>query len=150
MEEPREALKEAVRKHLEEILAEEGMEVGLYLARAEKAEADGYPEIATVIRAVALDEASHLAQVAKVIWPDRIDRDLKTNVLAMIEGDTDAAEREQAMAQKARAVGMAREAELFEWLAQREMEHVAKLQEALRPLESAGKGSLREWSRAGI
>lgn len=133
--EDQEALKEAVQKNLEEIIEEDGWEVGLYLARAEKAEADGYPEVARVIREVAMDEADHLARVAKLMRPDRIDRDVKTNLMAMIEGDTDAAEREQEMAEKARAVGMEQEARLFEYLAQKEMEHVEKLRAALRSLE---------------
>lgn len=132
MENSEEALKETVQKNLEELLEEEGWEVGLYLARAERAEADGYPEIAKVIREVALDEADHLARVAKLLRPDRIDRDIKTNLMAMIEGDTDAAEREREMAEKARAVGMEQEARLFEYLAQKEMEHVEKLKKVLR------------------
>lgn len=40
MEDSKEALKEAVQKNLEELLEEEGWEVGLYLARAERAEAE--------------------------------------------------------------------------------------------------------------
>jgi len=135
MEDSREAFTEAVQKNLEKILEEDGWEVGLYLARAEKAEADGYPEVARVIREVAMDESNHLARVAKLMRPDRIDRDVKTNLMAMIEGDTDAAERERDMAKKARAVGMEKEARPFESLAQKEMEHVEKLRVALRSLE---------------
>lgn len=135
MEDSKEALKEAVQKNLEELLEEEGWEVGLYLARAEKAEADGYPEVAKVMRDVAMDEADHLARVVKLLRPDRIDRDLKTNLMAMIEGDTDAAEREREMAKKARAIGMKQEADLFEWLSQKEMEHMEKLTAALRSIE---------------
>lgn len=135
MEDSKKALKEAVQKNLEELLEEEGWEVGLYLARAEKAEADGYPEVAKVMRDVAMDEADHLARVVKLLRPDRIDRDLKTNLMAMIEGDTDAAEREREMAKKARAIGMKQEADLFEWLSQKEMEHMEKLTAALRSIE---------------
>lgn len=137
MEDLKDTLKEAVQNNLEEILAEEGWEVGLYLARAERAEAEGYPEIAKVIREVAMDEADHLTRVVKFMRPDRIARDLKTNLLAMIEGDTDAANREREMARKARAAGMAQEADLFEWLAQKEIEHVEKLTTALRLLEAS-------------
>lgn len=135
MEDSSQAFKQAVQNNLEELFEEEGLEVGLYLARAEKAEADGCPGIAKVIREVAMDEADHLARVVKLMRPDRIDRDIKTNLMAMIEGDTDAAEREQEMAEKARAVGMEQEARLFEYLAQKEMERVEKLQAALRSLE---------------
>jgi rubrerythrin len=135
MEDTREVLKEAIQKNLEELLEEEGWEVGLYLARAERADLDGYPQVAKVIREVAMDEANHLARVVKLMRPDRIDRDVKTNLMAMIEGDTDAAEREREMAKKARAVGMDQEAQLFEWLAEREMGHVEKLKAALRSLE---------------
>ena len=40
----------------------ETMEVGLYLAMARQAEREGYPEIAVVLRNIAMDEAYHASR----------------------------------------------------------------------------------------
>ncbi|MDI6711523.1 MAG: ferritin family protein [Bacillota bacterium] len=44
----------------------ESMEVGWYLAAARQAQREGYPEIAEVLKAVALDEAWHAARFAEL------------------------------------------------------------------------------------
>ncbi len=124
--------KDAVTKNLKELYEEECWEVGSRLARAAKASEDGYPEVAALMEELARDEARHLGLVVRLLHPDEIERDIQTNLEAMLEGDRGAAEREWRLAALARQAGMEREAALFEALARDEVEHVAKLEAVLK------------------
>lgn len=126
--------KDAVTKNLKELYEEESWEVGSRFARAAKAREDGYPEVAALIEKLAQEEARHLGLVVRLLHPDEIERDIQTNLEAMLEGDRGAAERERRLAALARQEGMEREAVLFEALARDEVEHVAKLEAVLKHL----------------
>lgn len=128
--------RQAVAKNLQELYEEESWEVGSRLARAAKAREDGYPEVAALMEEIARDEARHLSLVVRLLYPEEVERDVRANLEAMIEGDRGAAEREQRLAVIARQAGMEREAVLFEALARDEVEHVAKLEAALKHLHS--------------
>lgn len=121
---------------LRELYEEESWEAGVRLARAAKAREEGHEDVAALMEEVALDEARHLSLVVRLLHPDEVERDLATNLRAMIEGDRGAAEREQQRATIARRAGMDREAALFEVLARDELAHIAKLEAALRQLNS--------------
>lgn len=131
-------LQEEVQKNLKELFEEESLEVGLYLARARRAREQGYPEVADLIEQIGRDEATHLSLVVEILYPQYIERDLRTNLRAMISGDGGAADRERRMAEIARRAGMEREALLFERLARDELEHVAKIEAVLRQLPASG------------
>lgn len=122
---------EAVTGHLKELYDEESWEVGSRLARAARAREDGYPQVAALIEEIARDEAGHLSRVVRLLHADEVERDVRTNLESMIEGDRGAAEREERWVQLARQAGLHTEAELFGALARDELDHVAKLEAAL-------------------
>jgi rubrerythrin len=124
--------RDTVTKNLKELYEEESWEAGSRLARAAKAREDGYPEVAALMEELARDEARHLGLVVRLLHPDEIERDIQTNLEAMLEGDRGAAERERRLAALARQAGMERESALFEALARDEVEHVAKLEAVLK------------------
>lgn len=136
-----------VSRHLKELYQEESWEVGVRLARAAKAEEDGHPEVASLMEDIARDEARHLSLVVRLLHPEEVERDVRTNLEAMIDGDRAAAAREQRLAATARQAGMEREASLFEALARDEEEHVVRLDAALQSL--TGRGS-NQVIRAGM
>lgn len=123
--------REAVTGHLKELYDEESWEAGSRLARAARAREDGYPQVAALVEEIAGDELKHLAWVVRRLHADEVERDVRTNIEAMIEGDRSAAEREERWAQLARQAGLHAEAELFEALARDEREHGSKLEAAL-------------------
>ncbi len=135
--------RQAVAKHLQELYEEESWEVGSRLARATKAREDGYPEVAAVMEEVAHDEARHPSLVVRLLRPEEVERDVQTNLEAMIEADRGAAKREQRLIVIAGQVGMEREAAPFEALARDEVKHVAKLEEALEHLNPQIEGEER-------
>lgn len=135
--------REAVAKHVRELYEEESWEVGSGLARAAKAREDGYPEVAALMEAIARDEARHLSLVVRLLHADEVERDVRVNLEAMVEGDQAAAEREQRLSVIARQAGMEREAALLEALAREEVEHVAMLEAALKRLVSQDRGHVQ-------
>lgn len=126
--------RQAVLQNLRELYEEESWEVGSRLARAAKAREDGYPAVAALMEEIARDEARHLSLVVRLLHSEEVERDVRANLEAMIEGDRGAAEREQRLARIARQAGMEREAVLFEALARDEVQHVASLEAALKHL----------------
>lgn len=135
-----EAWRQAVAEHLQELYEEESWEVGSCLARAAKAREDGYPEVAALMEDIARDEARHLSRVVRLLYPERIEQDVRANLQAMLEGDEGAAERERRLAETARQAGLEREAALFEALARDELAHVARLKAALPRLIEGQRG----------
>jgi rubrerythrin len=126
-----EASRDAVTGHLKELYDEESWEVGSRLARAARAREDGHPQVAALMEEIAGDEAKHLSLVVRLLHPDEVEREVRTNLEAMIEADRSAAEREERWAELARQAGLPAAAELFEALARDERNHVAKLETAL-------------------
>lgn len=60
-------------------------EVGLYLAMARQAQREGYPEIATVLEKIAMDEAWHAANFAEL--NGKISESTKENLEKMLYGE---------------------------------------------------------------
>lgn len=63
----------------------ETMEVGLYLAMARQAQREGYPEVAGVLEAIAMDEAWHAAHFAEL--NGKITESTKENIEKMLHGE---------------------------------------------------------------
>lgn len=114
--------------------------MGSRLARAAKAREDGYPEVAALMEDMARDEARHLSLVVRLLHPEEVERDVRTNLEARLAGDRGAAEREQRVAALARQAEMERAAALCEALARDEVEHAATLAAALQHLHPPGRG----------
>ncbi|SDC38300.1 MULTISPECIES: ferritin-like domain-containing protein [unclassified Candidatus Frackibacter] len=63
----------------------ESMEVGLYLAMARQAQREGLPEVAEVLRRIALEEAAHAARFAEL--NGKISESTKENIEKMLKGE---------------------------------------------------------------
>lgn len=112
---------------------EEASEAGLRLARARHWERKGFPEIAAIIREVAMRELEHFVLVTSYAQRQWVEQDLRSVLQAMM--DAGASERERVLAGFARELGLEEEAEFFERLSRDETEHVQRFQEALALLD---------------
>jgi len=77
-----------LEEYLDSWVRGETSEVGLYLAMAKQAEREGYPEIASVLRKIAMEEAEHAAEallLAKKVGTTR------ENLEKMLAGEQSAA-----------------------------------------------------------
>lgn len=77
-----------LEEYLESWTRGETSEVGLYLAMAKQAEREGYPEIASVMRKIAWEEAEHAAEA--VLLAKRVGT-TKENLEKMLAGEQNAA-----------------------------------------------------------
>lgn len=102
----------------------ETMEVGLYLAMSKRAEEEGHPGIALYLRQVALDEAWHAAEVARL--QGRIG-DTRANLEKMLNGELGAQKGKAEAARLAQEEGNAAAAEWFEKASADEARHAAGL-----------------------
>lgn len=66
----------------------ETWEVGIYLAMARQAQREGYPEVAEVLKSIALDEAWHAARFAEL--NGKISESTRENLLKMLKGEQEA------------------------------------------------------------
>ncbi len=82
----------------------ETMEVGLYLAMARQAQREGFPEIAEVFRAIAMEEAWHAARFAEL--NGMISESTKANIEKMLKGEIEANNGKKQAAQKAKDAGL--------------------------------------------
>jgi len=78
----------------------ETAEVGLYLAMAKQAQRGGYPEIAEVLKSIALDEAWHAARYAEL--GGKISESTKENLMRMLKGEIGANRGKREAAVKAK------------------------------------------------
>jgi len=122
--------KRIIIEHLKELLEEEISEAGSRIVKAIIAEQEGSIKAASVLREIAYNEAKHAVLIAKVL-PDNPFADTRANIQSSIEGDSDAAQRENDFARIANEAGMEDIAKLFEQLSLEEKEHVARLKEVL-------------------
>lgn len=120
-----------VLKNIDDLVEEEASEAGLRLARARYWEGHGVPEVAAIIRDVALRELEHFLLVTSYARRDWVEQDLRSALQTMKHADADASEREREIATLARELGLDEEAALLERLSRDEAEHVARFQEAL-------------------
>ncbi|MGB9793144.1 MAG: ferritin-like domain-containing protein [Thermacetogeniaceae bacterium] len=81
----------------------ETMEVGLYLAMARQAQREGLPEVAEVLKAIAMEEAWHAARFAEL--NGMISESTKANIEKMLKGEIEANNGKKQAAQKAKDAG---------------------------------------------
>ena len=102
----------------------ETTEVGWYLAMSKIAEEEGLPDVATYLRQIAMDEAWHAAEVAKILG---MVKDTKSNLTMMLEGETMAEVEKAEAAEIARKEGNDEARLFFERASQDEARHKAGL-----------------------
>ena len=102
----------------------ETMEVGLYLAMSKRAEEEGYPQIALYLRQVAMDEAWHAAEVARMLGKIG---DTRANLEKMLNGELGAQKGKAEAGRVAREEGNSTAAEWFERASADEARHAAGL-----------------------
>lgn len=129
----------AVFKNLEDLVDEEASEAGLRLARAQYWERNGFPEIAAIIRNVAMRELEHFVLVTSYAKRHWVEEDLRSALQDMMAADDGSSVRERQMASVARQLGLNEEADLMERLSRDEAEHVKQFEEALVLLQSQGQ-----------
>lgn len=76
----------AVEEHVDKNFKGENFEVGWYLAVARNAQREGYPEIAEVLKTVAMEEAWHAARFAEL--NGEISTSTRENLQKAIAGET--------------------------------------------------------------
>ncbi|MCL7415722.1 MAG: rubrerythrin family protein [ANME-2 cluster archaeon] len=102
----------------------ETTEVGWYLAMSKIAEEEGLADVATYLRQIAMDEAWHAAEVAKILG---MVKDTKSNLTMMLEGETMAEVEKAEAADLARKEGNDEARLFFERASQDEARHKAGL-----------------------
>lgn len=110
----------------------ETTEVGWYLAMSTIAEEEGLPHVATYLRQIAMDEAWHAAEVAKILG--LVKDDTKSNIRMMLEGETMAEVEKGEAAGIARKEGNGAASLFFERAAKDEARHKAGLKGILDKL----------------
>ncbi|MEN4018254.1 MAG: ferritin family protein [Methanobacterium sp.] len=104
----------------------ECQEVGMYLAMARLAQRDGLPEVAEVLKTIALEEAehaSHFAEMNGVIKPS-----LKENLEMMLKGEIMANNEKKAAAKEAKECGIDIAHDFFDESSRDEGRHAKMLQ----------------------
>lgn len=108
----------------------ETMEVGLYLAIARQAEREGYPEIAAVLRSIAMDEAYHAARFAEL--NGMIKDSLKESLEYMLEGEMKANKWKREVAVKAKELGIDEAHDIWDEASRDEYRHAEALKGLLK------------------
>jgi rubrerythrin len=103
----------------------ETMEVGLYLAMARQAEREGYPEIATVLRDIAMDEAFHASRFAEL--NGMIGNTLKESIEHMLGGEMRANVHKREIAVKAKELGIDEAHDIWDEASRDEFRHAEAL-----------------------
>ena len=104
----------------------ETKEVGIYLAMASLAQRQGYPEIATVLKELAMEEGMHAARFAQM--NGMISEDLFDNIRQMLEGETFANKEKRENAQRAKELGLESVGDYFNEAAKDEARHARMLE----------------------
>lgn len=120
-----------IERHLHELLEEEISEAGSRLVKALAAEEEGHAEAAEVLRKVALGEARHAWLIAKAL-PENPFGNPTQNLQSSIEGDADAARREDRYARLATELGRTELARLLKGLSADELKHVESLRKVVK------------------
>ncbi len=108
----------------------ETMEVGLYLAIARQAEREGYPEIAAVLRSIAMDEAMHAARFAEL--NGMIKPTLKESLEYMLEGEMKSNVHKRNVALKAKELGIDEAHDIWDEASRDEYRHAEALKGILK------------------
>ncbi|GBG56085.1 hypothetical protein SPFL3102_00583 [Sporomusaceae bacterium FL31] len=108
----------------------ETTEAGLYLAMARLAQRQGYPEIAEILKTIAIEEAEHAARFAEL--NGMIQEDLFANIQQMLEGETFANAGKKQAADLAQQLGLETARDYFNESAKDEARHARMLEGLLR------------------
>ncbi len=122
----------STKENLEKTFKGETTEVGLYLAMAERAEEEGYQELALYLKQIAMEEAEHACAAAKHL---ALIGSTKENLQKMFEGEQKAYEMKSKSADEAQNEGNAEVAGFFRWSAGEERKHAAGLKAFLDKLK---------------
>ncbi len=117
---------------MEKTFESESNDIALYLAMSRKAEEEGYPEIASYLYNIAMDEAQHAAAFAALLGKVR---DTKANLVAMLAGEIKAEKDKEDAARAAQAEGNEDAFAFFEKSMHDEHRHKEVIKEALSKLE---------------
>jgi rubrerythrin len=108
----------------------ETTEAGLYLAMARLAQRQGYPEIAEILKTIAMEEAEHAARFAEL--NGMIQEDLFDNIRQMLEGETFANAGKKQAADLAQQLGLETARDYFNESSKDEARHARMLEGLLR------------------
>lgn len=108
----------------------ETAEVGLYLAMARQAQREGYPEIATVLESLGMDEAWHAARFAEL--NGKISESTKENIEKMLAGECGANKGKREAAVKAKEAGIDPAHDAFDESSRDEGRHANALEGLLK------------------
>ncbi len=103
----------------------ETMEVGLYMAMARQAEREEYPEIAAVLRSIAMDEAMHAARFAEL--NGMIKETLKESIEYMLGGEMKANVHKRKVALRAKELGIDEAHDIWDEASRDEYRHAQAL-----------------------
>ncbi len=108
----------------------ETAEVGLYLAMAIRAQAEGQAEVAQVLKTIAYEEAGHAARYA--LLNGKISANTKANLEKMLAGEKGANKSKMESAAKAKTDAGDETAELFAEASRDEARHARMLEGLLK------------------
>jgi len=120
----------AVEDAVEHNFNGETKEVGLYLAMARQAQREGFPEIAEVLKTIAMDEAWHAARFAEL--NGKISASTKENLEMMLKGEIGANNGKKAAATKAKETGIDEAHDAFDESSRDEARHAKTLEGLLK------------------
>jgi rubrerythrin len=130
------AAQRVVDGHFQDMYNEEQSEAIWDYLLAEKAEAEGYPDVAEILREVARDELKHALWMGQIAEKRRLEgNSLAGHLKNAMNGDNNVVSREREIAQMARLLGREADAARFEQMATDELDHVHKYQQALELLQ---------------
>lgn len=104
--------------------------LGLYLAMARQAQWEGYPEIAEVLKSIALEEAWHAARYAEL--NGKISASTKENLENRLIGEQHSVKSRREAAMKAKDLGIGEAYDLFNESASDEARHARALEGLLK------------------
>ncbi len=102
----------------------ETKEVGLYLAMSRQAQREGYPEIAEVLKRIALEEAEHAARYAELNGKIT---ETKENLQKMLNGEQAANKEKRESAVKAKENNIDEARDVFDETSRDEARHARML-----------------------
>lgn len=108
----------------------ETSEVGLYLAMARQAEREGYPEVAAVLRRIALEEAEHAAHFAEL--NGLVSANTRENIERMLKGEVGANRGKREAAVKSKETGIDPAHDAFDESSRDEARHARALEGILQ------------------
>ncbi|MQL53991.1 rubrerythrin family protein [Desulfofundulus thermobenzoicus] len=94
----------AVEDAVEKEFRGETWEVGIYLAMSRQAQREGYPEVAEVLKSIAMDEAWHAAHFAEL--SGKISASTRENLFKMLQGEQEANRGKKEAAKRARELDL--------------------------------------------